>query len=189
LHNVGDYGINPLKVIRAMVFVIILYGITFTYSAHANLLHSQDQLPNFDLANRCQPLDLHTPFTYWVISKYFGKNSFILESNNQNIGFITSIYNDQFFCIWQIGIIDEYRKKGLSTLLIDKAINYAVAKNYKTIQVSIAPNNKDSYCSFVNYSIQKGYSMTKVSDLTVLDSIIQNFEEQEDLFEIEIPPN
>jgi hypothetical protein len=54
----------------------------------------------FNLAKNNPPLDVHTPYTYWVIAKYFSDTSFILEQNGVPIGFITALETPEFIFIW-----------------------------------------------------------------------------------------
>ena len=62
-----------------------------------------------ELARRCPPLDVHTHYTYWVIARYFGKNSFIAEQEGRGAAYITSVENNDTLLIWQIGITEALR--------------------------------------------------------------------------------
>jgi len=135
----------------------------------------------------CKPLDLHTPFTYWVIAEYFNKCSFVINIDNNIIGFITSIktFNNSIF-IWQIGIINEYRNKGLSKILINKVFESAKKENIKKIQVSIDEKNSNSYNAFLKYAYENGYNMKRVSKLSISDFLQENFLEEEIIYEFDL---
>ena len=135
------------------------------------------------LAHDCSPLDLHTPYTYWVITKLFSDTSFIMECENSDIGFITALYNGAMFFIWQIGILPKYQKKNLSHLLIGKVLDIAQEKGVP-IYLSIADSNADSYNAFNNYCKLKNYSFNKIGNVELNDKIDLNFYEEEELYKI-----
>ena len=115
------------------------------------------------LARRCPPLDVHTSYTYWVLAEYAGKSSFILRDtdSDENIGFITSAVIDGCGFIWQIGILPKHRGFGYSKLLIEAASEYLLEHVDGGIQVTIADDNKASFCAFASFCAEHGYTMEK----------------------------
>lgn len=139
-----------------------------------------------NLANQCPPLDVHTAYTYWVVAKYFGEYSFMILEDELPIGYIMCVKNDECFLIWQIGILEKYRKKNISTLLIEKVFQKIKGScvTPAVINVSIAPENKSSYCAFEKFCANNGYVMKEKEDLCLKDLDDPNFLEEEILYEI-----
>lgn len=136
------------------------------------------------LAAMCPPLDVHTPYTYWVISRFFGHISFIAELNGKPIGFITSVDNGSELLIWQIGIISAERGKGFSYYLIDKVVSIARERNLKII-VSIDETNINSNAAFQAYCRKKRLLLKPVGSLSLTSMIDPSFAEAEAIYSID----
>ena len=120
------------------------------------------------LAKQCPALDLHTQYTYWVNTYYFNKSSFILEDDGKPIGYIMALNTPDVIFIWQIGIIKEYRGKGLSYKLISAVMEYAKSIN-KPIEVTIASNNKSSFNAFKSAALKQNLKMIKSDVVNIID--------------------
>ena len=122
-----------------------------------------------ELASKCEPLDIHTPYTYWVITHYYSDFCFILEDNGEPVGFITALINGKCGFIWQIGILQEYRGKRLSSKLIDSVFSSFLKEGINSVQVTISPDNQNSYNAFSKYCNAKGYSFQRISNELIKD--------------------
>ena len=120
--------------------------------------------------SECYPLDLHTPYTYWVIANFFSECSFKISYDNKIIGFITSIksFNNVFF-IWQMAILPDFRKMGLSQILIDNVVEVIKKQNIYSLYVSIDANNIKSKHSLSKYATNKNYTFVKSGELHITD--------------------
>ena len=144
---------------------------------------TQDDAPLLrHLAVNCPPLDVHTQYTYWVIASYYGNHCFIALYDNKPIGFITSVKNDDTLFIWQIGILEEYREKNISQLLIDSVIKTMKKSKIKTAAVTIAVENLNSFFAFKNYCEKNGFSFENVSTAHVTDFDDPDFVEDEKMY-------
>lgn len=137
-----------------------------------------------ELARRCPPLDLHTSYTYWVVAKMFGKYSFIVLEDDEPIGYIMCVKNQTCLLIWQIGILEEYRQKNISQILIDKVFSTLETDEFVPVIVSIAAENKNSYFAFLKYCEYNGYIMKEKSNVCLKDIYDPSFYENEILYEI-----
>ena len=135
------------------------------------------------LALKCPPLDVHTQYTYWVNATYFGKSSFLMLDDDNPVGYIMAIDTPELIFIWQIGILPEYRHKGLSRKLIDSCVKYADSIG-KPMQVTIAEDNKSSYAAFSSYCSQEGKTFNKIDEIRVTDLDDSSFNEVEIRYEI-----
>ncbi len=113
------------------------------------------------LALNCPPLDVHTPYTYWINACFFGTYSFLAYDMKKPIGYIMCLPKDDLLFVWQIGLLDEYRGKKLSYSLIKLAFENAENCGIKKMAVTIAPDNLASYNAFKNYCVENGYTFTK----------------------------
>ena len=131
-----------------------------------------------DLARRCYPLDVHTPYTYWVVCRFFGKGCFLLERAGVPVGYIMTVETPECLFVWQIGLLDHYRGQGHSQTLIRAAAEYA-ANLGKEIQLSIAPENKASYGAFAAYCRNHGMTLEPCGEISLTDLEDKDFGEYE----------
>lgn len=114
----------------------------------------------YELAKKNKPLDVHTPYTYWVIAKYFGNTSFLMFDDGRPIGYITSVYNGQKLLIWQICVSEEYRGKNYAQSLIDLVFEQALNLEL-SVEVAISDDNGTSKAAFEKYCKEHDLKMNK----------------------------
>lgn len=138
--------------------------------------------------SECNPLDMHTPYTYWVIANFFSECSFTISYENKIIGFITSIksFNNVFF-IWQMAVLPDFRKMGLAQILIDTIVEVIKKQNIYSLHVSINANNMESMHSFGKYARNKNYTLLKSGELHITDLLIKGYVEDENIYELSFP--
>lgn len=135
------------------------------------------------LAEKCKPLDVHTLYTYWVLSKFFSGSSFLLFDNNTVIGYITSVETEKTVFIWQIGVLEEYRSLGYSRVLIAAVSDYAINKK-KNMAVSIAGDNERSFNAFKGFCNSHSYQFKESGILSLRDLTNVDFNEEECFYDI-----
>lgn len=135
------------------------------------------------LAQKCYPLDVHTYYTYWVQCNLFADSCFILEYNGETAGFITALKTDDCVFVWQIGVLEKYRLKGYSNILIDAVRDYAIKQN-KNIKVSIAEENLASFNAFHKYCKNNNLPFESVGLVTVNDMNGKLYCDQEVIYKI-----
>jgi len=138
--------------------------------------------------SKCNPLDMHTPYTYWVIANFFSECSFTISCDNKIIGFITSIksFNNVFF-IWQMGVLPDFRKMGLAQILINTVVEVIKKQNVYSLYASIDINNMESMHSFGKYAKNKNYALLKSGELHLTDLLIKDFIENENIYQLSFP--
>ena len=136
----------------------------------------------------CNPLDMHTPYTYWVIANFFSECSFKISYDNKIIGFITSIktFNNVFF-IWQMAVLPDFRKMGLAQILIDTVVEVTKKQNIYSLYASIDTTNTESMHSLSKYAKNKNYTLLKSGELHITDLLIKDFAENENIYELSFP--
>lgn len=135
------------------------------------------------LARRCPPLDLHTCYTYWVIANYFG--GFILNCGNEPVGFITLIDAPSALFIWQIGILPEHRRRGLSRLLYEAALSRARELG-KDAEVTIADDNAASVAALRSVAKKNGIQLSVTGEARVTDLDDTTFCERETRYRLRV---
>lgn len=139
----------------------------------ASLLH--------ELAKKSPPLDVHTVYTYWVICNFFSKSCIIVEDNGIPFAYIIAIENDDTVFIWQICILEQYRGKRISALLIDFICKYAETKR-KIVSVSIDKENIASNSAFQSYCSKNSYTLERIGSLSLKDLSNSQFSENEEIY-------
>lgn len=147
-------------------------------------VNEQDSKTLEYLASVCPPLDVHTPYTYWVICRYFSETSFIAEYDGIPVGYITGIDSGTEVLVWQIGIVDEMRGKGLSGALIDKIVSLAEKKG-RLIHVSIDKSNENSNSAFRSYCRSHRMKMVRLGSVSLSSLVNTDFSENEEYYSIE----
>ena len=138
--------------------------------------------------NKCTPLDIHTPYTYWVIANFFSECSFTISYENKIIGFITSIksFNNVFF-LWQMAVLPDFREMGLAQILIDNVVEVIKKQNIYSLYASIDASNIKSMNAFHKYAKSKNYSLLKTGELHITDLLIKDFIENENIYKLSFP--
>lgn len=144
-----------------------------------------DYLIFLNNAKANKPLDVHTPYTYWAIIKHFHDGCFYLKDNDKVIGSIMSLQTNKTLFVWQIGIVSEYRKKGLSYTLYEAVYNAAKEKGLSSITLSIDPSNENSYYAILSFCNKNNLKLIKTDEVN-LQIQEDNFKEFENLYTINI---
>ena len=140
------------------------------------------------LAKNCPPLDLHTQYTYWVVASAYGDYSFLAyeKGGDSPIGYVMCVKTQDSVFFWQIGVLEDYRGKGLSRILIDAVFKKAEKnKDRPTLGVTIAKDNQNSYFAFHNYCRDHGYSFIPDRTISVTDADDPLFLEEEIYYRME----
>lgn len=131
-----------------------------------------------DLARRCHPLDVHTPYTYWVVCNFFGKGCFLLELEGEPVGYLMTVRTPECLFVWQIGLLEPYRGQKHSQMLIGAAAECAAELGLE-IQLSIAPENAASYGAFSAYCRDHGMVLEPCGQISLTDLGDLTFREEE----------
>lgn len=139
----------------------------------------------------CAPLEVHTAFTYWVTFEHWGDFCFVLLKEDRITGYVSAIgsgrHRDTIY-LWQIGVAEELRHRGMAQHLISAVVGAAVAKGYRTAQVSIAKDNEASRRAFERYATSRGNRFTAMKEISLRDSFSGDLI-QETCFELTLHPS
>ncbi len=145
------------------------------------------------LALACPPLDVHTPYTYWVISRFFGHISFLLEREEIEVGqktgvrtpvgYITALDTPETVFVWQIGILPQYRGQKFSRMLID-AVYQQSKRLGKDMCTTIDDDNECSKAAFISFCARNALRLQSVDTLELKAADLPDFYEAERIYRI-----
>lgn len=138
-----------------------------------------------DMAQNCKPLDVHTPYTYWVVCQFFSDGCFIAEEDGVAVGSIMTVKGDDCVFVWQIGVLSEFRGKGISQHLYKAVLDYARDCKVKKIMLSISPDNDNSNFAFKNFCKKNELNIVQ-SGVCNIEIPAEQFFEKENLYEVVI---
>jgi L-2,4-diaminobutyric acid acetyltransferase len=127
-----------------------------------------------ELIEICKPLDLHTPFTYWILSEYFSNTCFVLEDEEIIVGYTGGMKSSSMegvFYLWQIGLLPDYRGKGHFTMLLDKIIETVRSLDCHSLEFSVLSDNHQSINAFAKFAKNKGLPFEKRGSLDFYDKL------------------
>lgn len=142
-----------------------------------------------ELIDICKPLDLHTPFTYWILSEYFSNTCLVLEDHNDIVGYAGGVKSSSMegvFYLWQIGLLPEYRGKGCFAMLLDSIIYEVRSLSCHALEFSVLSDNYQSINAFSKYAKIKGLPIEKRGSLDFYDKLSDE-ECKEDIYRISLP--
>lgn len=111
------------------------------------------------LATACAPMDVHTPYTYWVLCTRFSTTCFVLLHDNEPIGFLTAVRNGNELFIWRVGVLPEWRGQGLAQTLIHYIVS--LRRPNEDVRLTIAPDNYASLGAFQAYCEKHGLQLVR----------------------------
>ena len=83
-----------------------------------------------------------------------------------------------------MAILPDFRKMGLSQILIDNVVEVIKKQNIYSLYVSIDANNIKSKHSLSKYATNKNYTFVKSGELHITDLLIKDFAENENIYEL-----
>jgi L-2,4-diaminobutyric acid acetyltransferase len=119
-----------------------------------------------NLARGCPPLDVHTPYTYWVVSRYYGETCYFLEEDGLPIGYLLAVPKGRTLFLWQLGILESHRGKGSTTLLFD-ALALSVEGMFDAFELTISPDNAASYGALASWCRSHQLRIERLNSIVV----------------------
>lgn len=140
-------------------------------SGDASLLRS--------LAQRCPPLDVHTHYTYWTITEYFGDLCAVAEVDGTPVGFATAVLRGDRGLLWQVGVLPAYRTQGVGSALLTLVAARLEEHGVRRLEVSIAPDNVASHATLFRLAEDRGVEVVHQGDVDLHDLADPSFTEFE----------
>ncbi len=119
-----------------------------------------------NLARSCPPLDVHTPYTYWVVSRYYGDTCYLIEDDGDPVGYLLAIPKGATLFLWQLGIVESHRGKGLTALLFD-ALASSAKGMFDAVELTISPGNGASYGALASWCRSHQLAIERLNPIVV----------------------
>lgn len=96
------------------------------------------------LARSTRLLDLNSPYCYLILCKHFTDTCVIAEQDREVVGFVTGYRpptNIYTVFIWQIGVSEAARGKGLGTAMLLSLLQRNSCRNVSHLEATVTPSN------------------------------------------------
>lgn len=132
----------------------------------------------YQLSTICNELDVHTPYTYWVVLELFPNHCFVLEADGEIVGFITSIISGNTLFLWQMGVLPEFRRHKYGRDLLERAVD-SVPPHFD-LKITIDPSNNVSHSLFQSFAEKHNYTFECVREIN--DDLDESFIRNENVY-------
>lgn len=125
----------------------------------------------YRIVKQSKVLDVNSPYSYLMWSKYFRKTSIIASCENEVIGFVTGFLQPETpntLFIWQVAVDEKYRGHGLATKLIEQLLVRLRKENVTYLEATVTPSNIPSSNLF------KGIAKKQKTNCTIFECFSEN---------------
>ncbi|WP_078393539.1 diaminobutyrate acetyltransferase [Shouchella patagoniensis] len=131
-------------------------------------------------------LDSNSSYKYIMMCEYFDETCIVAKEENDVVGFITGFIPpkqpDTLF-IWQVGVAESQRGKGLALDLLEKLLERSVCENVNYVEATVTPSNIASQSLFKKLARSQGTAYS-VSECFGKDLFPDENHEEEKTFRI-----
>lgn len=104
-------------------------------------------------------LDSNSVYKYIMMCEYFDETCIVAREGDEVVGFITAFIPpkqpDTLF-IWQVGVAESQRGKGLALDLLERLIERDVCRDVRYVEATVTPSNKASQSLFKKLARSQG---------------------------------
>ncbi|MFS0785121.1 diaminobutyrate acetyltransferase [Shouchella sp. 1P09AA] len=104
-------------------------------------------------------LDSNSVYKYIMMCEYFDETCIVAREGNEVVGFITAFIPpkqpDTLF-VWQVGVAESQRGKGLALDLLERLIERDVCRDVRYVEATVTPSNKASQSLFKKLARSQG---------------------------------
>lgn len=122
----------------------------------------------------------YNTYVYWMLENYHSSTCFVVEQDDEFIGFISGIstVSKSIVFLWQICVSYNYRNKGIGTLLLESFIEKIQKLNIKYLEFTISLDNEPSINLFKTYADRKNIKMIekKIEDFNSNSEIVYQYQ-------------
>ncbi len=107
-------------------------------------------------------LDENSPYAYLMWAEYFGGSSIVAttDASDEPLGFVMGFRrpddHDTTF-VWQIGVDDRHRRRGIAALLLDELVAHTGATH---LEATVTPSNEASATLFRRFGERHDAALT-----------------------------
>lgn len=113
--------------------------------------NTEDGSEMWKLVKQSGVLDLNSPYSYLMMTKFFNKTCLIAKQRDRIAGFVTAFIlpekQDTVF-VWQIGVAKDFRGQGIGTKILKNLLTCEGCKKVSYLEATISPSNQASQSLF-----------------------------------------
>ncbi|WP_096201685.1 diaminobutyrate acetyltransferase [Bacillus sp. FJAT-45350] len=110
----------------------------------------EDGAAMWELVNN-STLDTNSSYKYIMMCEFFAETCVVAKENDKLVGFVTAFIpperQDVVF-VWQIGVDQSQRGKGLASKILNELISRTGCKNVNYLEATVTPSNNASQSLF-----------------------------------------
>ncbi|MDF3131113.1 diaminobutyrate acetyltransferase [Kiritimatiellaeota bacterium B1221] len=118
----------------------------------------EDGAALYRLIKNCPPLDVNSPYLYFIVADHFCASSVVVECEGELLGCITGYRRpdqpDTLF-IWQVAVHECMRGRGVSGQMLKHITSRGNLSDIKWIETTISPSNIASRKVFERFADEK----------------------------------
>jgi len=108
-----------------------------------------------NLVKDSPPLDVNSEYLYLLLCQHFSKTCVVAKNESKIIGFVSAYIppnqQDTLF-IWQVAVAKEFRKKGISSKMIQSILSRPVCGSVSYLEATVTPSNLASKNMFESFA-------------------------------------
>ncbi|MFN2348403.1 MAG: GNAT family N-acetyltransferase [Thioalkalivibrio sp.] len=129
----------------------------------------------YELVKSTEVLDVHTPYTYWVLLNQASNLSFVARRPDCLAGFITGMgpfraCGEAF--VWQIGVHPELLRQGIGRELLGHFVDAAHSRGFNSICTTISENNQASLGLFAQMARALGQPLERETSTGTMGALM-----------------
>ena len=116
----------------------------------------------YELVKATGTLDVHTPYTYWVMLNLRTELTLVCERDGQMAGFVAGLAPFRELdeaLVWQIGVWPHLQRRGVGAELIEAFTASALSQGFRYLCATITPSNQPSLQFFSALADRSGTDM------------------------------
>ena len=108
-------------------------------------------------------LDQNSPYKYIMMCEFFQETCVTAKENGELVGFVTAFIPPEkpdVIFVWQIGIGENQRGKGIATGLLRELTNRTISDDVRYLEATVTPTNEASKALFKGFADKNDVTCT-----------------------------
>lgn len=121
------------------------------------------------LIERCKPLDLNSPYLYFLLSHHFNEYCVAAEAGSSLVGAVTAYRppkTPDVLFIWQIAVDASMRGRGLGIKMLEHLLARDICRGIRFLELTVSPSNTASRKLFTSLAKKLNAELSEREFLT-----------------------
>jgi L-2,4-diaminobutyric acid acetyltransferase len=139
----------------------------------------------YQLVQNSGALDVHTPYTYWVMLNVCGGLGLVYERDHTVAGFVAGLAPFRMpdeALVWQIAVQPQWQRQGIGMRLLDDFASTARSRGFRSLCVTISPSNVASRQLFLRFAEHIGSCVEEAGSTGTMEGLMR----EENIYQIPI---